>query len=208
MPMKKLRNWRSTRQMTRQTRSRSRKQKEAIRASTMAAGQTEGQPESSKLSIFINDFTDSDNEASAEVWAWILERNPGVKGIYIAEPRWVNLGYYMTSRDFGRCIGIVARLQPPLEGGEPPLTTVLAGRMTEDIINSRQVDGRPLNHDEKILVSETLAAYRGRSATLSWYLTGSIAPALYQAHQGKQGGFDQACTTSCDGLHDHHEGSM
>lgn len=119
----------------------------------MTAQSTDGQTGQSLLSIFLNDFTDSDNEASAEVWAWGLQRNPGVKGIYIAEPRWVNLGYYMTSSDFGRCIGLVSRLQPPLEGGDPPLTTVLAGRLTQEMIKSRQVDGRPLNDDERDLVS-------------------------------------------------------
>lgn len=153
MPLKKLRNWRSTRQ----TRSRSKRQKEAILESAMTSQSTDGQPGESQLFIFLNDFTDSDNEASAELWAWVLKRNPGVKGIYIAEPRWVNLGYYMTSKDFGRCIGLVSRLQPPLEGGDPALTTVLAGRLTEDVIKSRQVDGRPLNDDERDLVSKTLS---------------------------------------------------
>lgn len=148
--MRKLRNWRSTRQ----TRSRARKQKEASVEGAMATKPNNRQSGPSTLSIFINDFTDSDNEASAEVWAWGLELNPSVKGIYVAEPRWVNLGYYMTSRDFGRCIGLVGKLQPPLEGGDPPLTTVLAGRMTKETIDSRQVDGRPLNQDEKDLVSK------------------------------------------------------
>lgn len=82
-----------------------------------------------------------------------LERNPSIKGIYVAEPRWVNLGYYMTSEEFGECIGLVGRLQPPLEHGDPPLTTVLAGRMTMEIIDSSQVDGRPLSNVEKGLVS-------------------------------------------------------
>lgn len=153
MPMKKLRNWRSTRQ----TRSRSKRQKEAILESAMTTQSTDGQPGGSQLSIFLNDFTDSDNEASAELWARVLKLNPGVKGIYIAEPRWVNLGYYMSSSDFGRCIGLVARLQPPLEGGDPPLTTVLAGRLTEKMIKSRQVDGRPLKDDERDLVSNALS---------------------------------------------------
>lgn len=151
MPLKKLRNWRSTRQ----TRSRSKRQKEAILESAMIDQSIGGQPGQSLLSIFLNDFTDSDNEASAEVWAWGLARTPDVKGIYIAEPRWVNLGYYMTSSDFGRCIGLVSKLQPPLEGSDPPLTTVLAGRLTEDMIKSRQVDDRPLNDDERDLVSKT-----------------------------------------------------
>ncbi|ROV98334.1 hypothetical protein VMCG_07140 [Cytospora schulzeri] len=104
---------------------------------------------------------DSDNEASAEVWAWGLAQNPGVKGIYIAEPRWVNLGYYMTSKDFGRCIGLVGKLQPPLEGGDPPLTTVLAGRMTLEIIDSRQVDGRPLNEEERKLLMRCIKPENG-----------------------------------------------
>lgn len=125
----------------------------------MTTQSTDGQPGDSELFIFLNDFTDSDNEASAELWAWVLKLNPGVKGIYIAEPRWVNLGYYMTSRDFGRCIGLVSKLQPPLEGGDPPLTTVLAGRLTEEMIRSRKVDGRPLNEDERDLVSRILSGF-------------------------------------------------
>lgn len=105
-----------------------------------------------ELSIFLNDFTDSDNEAAGLAWASGLDRHPERKGIYIAEPRHVNLGYYMTSADFGRCIGLVAKLQPGL--GEPPLTTVLAGRMTEDIIKSHRLADRELNEEEKDLVSE------------------------------------------------------
>lgn len=158
MPLKKLRNsWRSTRQ----TRSRSKRQKEAILEGAMTSQSTDGQPGASELFIFLNDFTDSDNEATAELWAWVLKKlGPRVKGIYIAEPRWVNLGYYMTSKDFGRCIGLVSKLQPPLEGGDPALTTVLAGRLTEEMIKSRQVDGRPLNDDERDLVSNTLSGAR------------------------------------------------
>ncbi|KAL2285895.1 hypothetical protein FJTKL_07394 [Diaporthe vaccinii] len=116
-----------------------------------------GQLIKSELFVFLNGFTDSDNEASAELWAWVLKLNPGFKGIYIAEPRWVNLGYYMTSEDFGRWIRLVSKLQPALEGGDPPLTTVLAGRLTEEIIKSRQVDGRPLNDDERDLVSKVVS---------------------------------------------------
>lgn len=153
MPLKKLRNWRSTRQ----TRSRSKRQKEAILESAMTTQSTDGQPGESELFIFLNDFTDSDNEATAELWAWLLKLYPEVKGIYIAEPRWVNLGYYMTSKDFGQCIGLVSKLQPPLEGGDPALTTVLAGRLKEDMIKNRKVDGRPLNEVERDLVSQTLS---------------------------------------------------
>ncbi|KAI3400612.1 hypothetical protein diail_2324 [Diaporthe ilicicola] len=158
MPLKKPRSsWRSMRQ----TRSRSKRQKEAILESAMVAQSTDSQAGQSLLSIFLNDFTDSDNEASAEVWASGLERTPGVKGIYIAEPRWVHLGYYMTSSDFGRCIGLVSRLQPPLEGGDPPLTTVLAGRLTEEMIKSRQVDGRPLKDDERDLLMRCIKPENG-----------------------------------------------
>lgn len=150
MPLNKLRNWRSMRQ----TRSRSKRQKEAILESAMTTQSADGQPGESKLFIFLNDFTDSDNEATAELWAWLLERNPGVKGIYIAEPRWVNLGYYMASSEFGECIGLVSKLQPPLDRGDPPLTTVLAGRLTKEMIESRQVEGRPLKDRERSLVSK------------------------------------------------------
>ncbi|KAK7703878.1 hypothetical protein SLS64_008823 [Diaporthe eres] len=127
----------------------------------MTTQSTDGQPGESELFIFLNDFTDSDNEASAELWAWVLKLNPGVKGIYIAEPRWVNLGYYMTSKDFGRCIGLVSKLQPALEGGDPPLTTVLAGRLTEEMIKSRRVDGRPLNDDERDLLMRCIKPANG-----------------------------------------------
>ncbi|KAH8758022.1 hypothetical protein F5883DRAFT_428162 [Diaporthe sp. PMI_573] len=115
----------------------------------------------SKLFIFLNDFTDSDNEAAAEIWAGLVGLDPTVKGIYIAEPRWVNLGYYMTSKDFGRCIGLVSKLQPPLEGGDPPLTTVLAGRLTEGMIKGRQVDGRPLSDDEQDLLMRCIKPANG-----------------------------------------------
>ncbi|KUI55608.1 hypothetical protein VP1G_02893 [Cytospora mali] len=119
---------------------------------------TDGQSKST-LSIFVNDFTDSDNEASAEVWAWYLEQNPKVKGIYIAEPRWVNLGYYMTSQEFGRCIGIVARLKTSIGGlVDPPLTIVLAGRMTQKIIDESEVLLQP---DEKDLLKRCIKPKRG-----------------------------------------------
>lgn len=151
--MRKLCSWRS--------RSRAKKHRvPTVPTSDMAAKQKAEQSEQSTLSIFINDFTDSDNEASAEVWAWGLEQNPSIKGIYIAEPRWVNLGYYMASSDFGKCIGLVGRLEPPLEGGDPALTTVLAGRMTKEIIDNRQVDGRKLNDEEKTLVSKSYQRVR------------------------------------------------
>lgn len=150
--MRKLRNlnWRSMRQ----TRSRTRKQQEAFLGRAMNAQHNQPQASGpSVLPIFLNDFTDSDNEAAALVWASFLEKHPEYVGIYVAEPRHVNLGYYMTSADFGRCIGLVARLQPPLESGDPPLTTVLSGRMTWDIIDSRKVEGRALNEEERNLVS-------------------------------------------------------
>lgn len=119
----------------------------------MATKPADGQSESSTLSIFINDFTDSDNEASAEVWAWGLEQNPSVKGIYIAEPRWVNLGYYMTSKDFGLCIELVKELSLTLEDlKDPPLTTVLAGRMTQDFINKSNTWNKALTEEENDLL--------------------------------------------------------
>ncbi|KUI64418.1 hypothetical protein VM1G_11207 [Cytospora mali] len=131
--------------------SRRKQQVKAKRRHKMATKSTSTDEQSkSTLSIFINDFTDSDNEASAEVWAWFLEQNPKVKGIYIAEPRWVNLGYYMTSEEFGKCIGIVSKLESRIDGsrlGDPPLTIVLAGRMTEDIINDSHVKYRDKDED-------------------------------------------------------------
>lgn len=136
----------------RQKRSRARKQKKAPRAGAMATKPAGGQSASSTLSIFINDFTDSDNEASAEVWAWGLEQNPSVKGIYIAEPRWVNLGYYMTSNDFVSCINLINRLSSSLEVKDPPLTTVLAGRITQDIIDKSKIWDGALKEDEKDLL--------------------------------------------------------
>ncbi|KAH8754606.1 hypothetical protein F5883DRAFT_650448 [Diaporthe sp. PMI_573] len=93
-----------------------------------------------KLFIFLNDFNDFDNEAAAELWARLLKLDPTVKGIYIAEPRWVNIDYYITSEDHRQCIRLVSKLQPPLEAGDPPFTTVLAGRLTEDIIKSTNRD--------------------------------------------------------------------
>lgn len=140
----------------------------------MAAKPADGQSESSTLSIFINDFTDSDNEASAEVWAWGLEQTPSVKGIYIAEPRWVDLGYYMTSNEFGLCIGLVGKLETPLKSSDPALTTVLAGRMTQEIIDNSTVDGRPLDKKEKDLVSKVIPK-TGEDLEFPWALTSLIA---------------------------------
>ncbi|PSS00887.1 hypothetical protein BD289DRAFT_501132 [Coniella lustricola] len=112
-----------------------------------------------ELSIFLNDFTDSDNDAAGLAWTSSLERHPERQGIYIAEPRHVNLGYYMTSADFGRCIGLVARLKPGLD--EPPLTTVLAGRMTEEIIDSHRLVDRALNDEEKELLKRCIKPRNG-----------------------------------------------
>lgn len=148
--MRKIRDWLSMRQ----TRSKTRKQQEALldpaMGSQCAPPTTPSGP--SEVYIYLNDFTDSDNAAAGLAWAVSLERHPGRKGIYIAEPRHVNLGYYMTSADFSRCIGLVAKLEPKLASGDSPLTTVLAGRMTWDIINSRRVEGRPLSEEERNLV--------------------------------------------------------
>lgn len=138
-----------------QTRSKTRKLEREARAMASQRPQPAAPDESAVLSIFLNDFTDSDNEAAALVWASLLDKHPNVRGIYIAEPRHVNLGYYMTSAEFSQCIKLVTELKPPLESGDRPLTTVLSGRMTEDIIKSRQVDGRSLNDEERKLVSTT-----------------------------------------------------
>lgn len=102
----------------------------------MATPSPDGQQGESKLFIFLNDFTDSYNEATAELWAWVLNRDPTIKGIYIAEPRWVNLGYYMPSRDFRRLIEYGGKLQHPLEGSKPSLATILENGLTKDTIKS------------------------------------------------------------------------
>ncbi|KAH8757870.1 hypothetical protein F5883DRAFT_682975 [Diaporthe sp. PMI_573] len=44
---------------------------------------------------------------------------------------------------------------------DSPLTTVLAGRLTQDIIKSRQVDGRPLNEDERDLLMRCIKPSNG-----------------------------------------------
>lgn len=152
----------------------------------MATKPADGQSESSTLSIFINDFTDSDNEASAEVWAWGLEQNPSVKGIYIAEPRWVNLGYYMTSNDFGSCIKLVDNLPSNMKGKDPPLTTVLAGRMTPDIIKEIDNSSIQLEKKERDLVSTTHLE-TGEDLGFCWALTFLIASAMYQARIWTEG---------------------
>lgn len=118
---------------------------------------------SSVLWVFINDFTDSDNQAAGLVWAKFLIKHPEMKGIYIAEPRHVDLGYYMTSAEFKRCIVLVGLLQPKLTSGDQPMKTVLAGKLTQDIINNSTIDGRRLNEEERNLVSLEIPAI-----SISW----------------------------------------
>lgn len=156
--MRKFRNWRSG---MRQKRSRTQKQKEEALLDLMAKQSNQQKPAESVLSIFLNDFTDADNEAAAVLWAWAMAPRPDIKAIYIAEPRHVNLGYYMNSKDFGRCIGLVAKLQPPVPGGDPPLTIVLGGRMTRDVIDNPDltVDGKPLTEADRDLVSGLRCTY-------------------------------------------------
>lgn len=208
-PMRKLlRNKRPSRQ----TRSKTRQQHEALLDRAMESKPE--QPAASDptvLSIFLNDFTDSDNEAAGLLWAWSLDRHPEREGIYIAEPRHVNLGYYMTSVDFGRCIALVSRLQPPLESGDLPLTTVLSGRMTRDIVNSRQVDGRPLNEEERELVSY-ITHQQIANTCLRRLDDGSTdsktAGAMHQARKWFKRRCRQTCASSHNGLLVHHEDSL
>lgn len=105
------------------------------------------------LWVFINDFTDSDNHAAALVWAKFLVKHQDLKGIYIAEPRHVDLGYYTTSQEFGEIISLVDRLRPKPPGNDEPIKTVLAGKLTQDDIDKSTIDGRPLNEKERSLVS-------------------------------------------------------
>ncbi|KAJ4391682.1 hypothetical protein N0V93_005301 [Gnomoniopsis smithogilvyi] len=144
------------------TLSKTRLQKEALLERAMnsrASGPSE--PKSSVLWVFINDFTDSDNQAAALVWAKFLAKHPDLKGIYIAEPRHVDLGYYTTSKDFGQIISLVGRLRPKLESGDEPIKTVLAGKLTEDDIDNSTIDdstanGRPLTKDERNLLQRCI----------------------------------------------------
>ncbi|KAF3769694.1 hypothetical protein M406DRAFT_348841 [Cryphonectria parasitica EP155] len=162
--MKKLRNWGRGK---RQTRSSTRHQRQARLKRTMEPQQAED----TELSIFLNDFTDSDNHAAGLAWACSLDLHPERRGIYIAEPRHVNLGYYMTSAEFTECIALVGKLRPPLESGDPPLTTVLAGRMTQKVIDSRKVadkttdgkelDPRPLSEEERTLLARCIKPLNG-----------------------------------------------
>lgn len=149
------------------TRSKTRKQEEALLERAMNSQSSEpSAPDSSArvLWIFINDFTDSDNQAAALVWANLLVKHPDLKGIYIAEPRHVDLGYYTTSDEFKRIISLVGRLRPRLESGDEPIKTVLAGKLTNDDLDKSTVDGRPLKEDERKLVSveaPTIIAFHG-----------------------------------------------
>lgn len=110
------------------------------------------------LWVFINDSTDSDNHAAALVWAKFLVKHRDLKGIYIAEPRHVDLGYYTTSEEFKQILSLVDRLQPKPPGDDEAIKTVLAGKLTQRDIDESTIDdstttSRPLNEDERILVS-------------------------------------------------------
>lgn len=110
------------------------------------------------LSIFINDFPDSDNHATAFLWAKWLVSHKESKGIYIAEPRHVDLGYYTTSDEFKQTISLVKGLQPKPPGNDEPIKTILAGKLTQDdidksTINDLNSSGRSLNERERRLVS-------------------------------------------------------
>lgn len=140
------------------TRSKTRKQEEALLERAMnsqPSGPSDAKDSERVLWVLINDFTDSDNHAAALVWAKFLTKHHGMKGIYIAEPRHVDLGYYTTSREFGECIALVRDLEPRLEGADQPMKAVLAGnlKLTEDDINNSTYKGRELTENERKLVS-------------------------------------------------------
>lgn len=191
---------------------------------TMAASQPDrhpARPEYTHLSVFINDFTDSDNEASAEVWAWTLHMNPHIKGIYIAEPRHVHLGYFMNGQDVGRCFGIVSHLIPQMR----PDTTVIGGRMTEDILKiarwgeyrpSKNEKGkvvrelipgseRDLHEDERSLVSERPLF---QPITKLMLILCETAETLYQACQRDSRGCDKTRTSRNTRLSINHDGEV
>lgn len=119
------------------------------------------EPQSSKevVSVFINDFTDPDNQAAALLWAECLIQH-NVKGIYIAEPRHVLLGHYITGQEFADLMQLLMRLAPHLGSlsGVVPLTIMLAGRMTEeiieDVIGKLKKEGTSLSKREIVLVSD------------------------------------------------------
>lgn len=161
--MRKFRKWRSRMRQTRsQTRKQQQRQEQQALDGDMAADSDPPQAQSSKpsiLSIFLNDFTDADNEAAALLWALSLELNPEIKGIYIAEPRHVNVGYYMSAEDFGACIGLVGKLSPAVPGEYSPLRIVLSGDVLDDnYINdpNLRADGKELTSRERDLVSPVL----------------------------------------------------
>lgn len=157
-PMKKFKTWRSG---TRSTRSQTQKRKEEALLERAMNPHTSGTLNHKPvvLWVFINDFTDSDNHAAALVWAKFLVKHQGLKGIYIAEPRHVDLGYYTTSDEFKRIISLVDHLRPRPHGDDEAIKTVLAGKLTQEIIDkSTIVDdsntaGRHLNENERMLVS-------------------------------------------------------
>lgn len=155
--MKKFKTWRSG---TRSTRSQTQKRKEEAllqRAMNSHSSETPTQ-KPAVLWVFINDFTDSDNHAAALVWAKFLVKHQGLKGIYIAEPRHVDLGYYTTSDEFKEIISLVDRLRPKPPGDDEAIKTVLAGKLTQEDIDNSTIDDstsadRPLNENERMLVS-------------------------------------------------------
>lgn len=149
---------RQTRSQTHKAQQEQREQEQSLDKDT-AADLNPAQPQASNpsiLFIFLNDFTDADNEAAALVWARALELNPHIKGIYIAEPRHVNLGYYMNASDFGRCITLVNKLSPRADDNISAVRIVLGGWVLNDEYINRPdltVDGRELTKEERDLVS-------------------------------------------------------
>lgn len=218
--------------MRRQTRSQTRKQQleqeekgqaqfqqqpQQLLDSDVATGSDPKQPQPPKpsiLSIFLNDFTDADNEASALLWAWSLELRPDIKGIYIAEPRIVNVGYYMNANDFGRCIGLVAKLTPPASKEYTPLRVVLSGSvLTDEYINQPdlKVDGKPITEDERDLVSHLPGTRIDGLATVGTNRRIDItcaAQTLQAAQKWRTAGCDQTRALVCHGLSHHDEGSL
>lgn len=151
--MKKFRSWSSKRL----TRSKTRKQEEALhqRAMDNKSNETPKTGLPRVVSVFINDFADPDNHAAFLIWVKLLAKYPGlVKGIYIAEPRHVHLGYYVTSKETGECMGLLSRLEPKLQ--DLPISIYLGGWLTAEEIKTLRTKDGELTKEQAELVSRLL----------------------------------------------------